>query len=125
MKPEEQRTAEGILFTDQYQFTMAQLYYRVGLHEKLVQFDHYFRHYPDYGSHKAGFCINAGLEWLLDWMQSAHWRDQDIEYLRSETNRQGNPVFAGDFLSWLRKSGGFDGITSLYIHRNHKEEKFI
>ena len=111
MKLEEQKTAEGILFTDQYQFTMAQLYYRVGLHEKMVQFDHYFRHYPDYGSHKAGYCITAGLEWLLDWMQSAHWRAQDIEYLRSQTNRQGDPVFADDFLSWLRKNGGFDGIT--------------
>jgi hypothetical protein len=25
----------------------------------------------DYGSHKAGYCVNAGLESLLQWMQSA------------------------------------------------------
>src|SRR5262245_33101192 len=41
MKPADQETAEGILFTDQYQLTMAQLYYRMGLHDKEVQFDHF------------------------------------------------------------------------------------
>ena len=69
MKLAEQRIAEGILYTDQYQLTMAQLYFRLGMHELPAQFDHYFRSYPDYGTHKAGFCINAGLEWLLNWME--------------------------------------------------------
>ena len=54
MKESDRRTAEGILFTDQYQLTMAQLYFRVGLHEKHVQFDHFFRRYPDYGAHQGG-----------------------------------------------------------------------
>ena len=54
MMPGMQLTAEGFLFTDQYQLTMAQLYYRIGLHEKEGQFDHFFRSYPDYGLHKAG-----------------------------------------------------------------------
>ncbi len=40
---------EGILFTDLYQLTMAQLYFRSGIHEKTAQFDHFFRKYPDYG----------------------------------------------------------------------------
>ena len=66
MKPKERETAEGFLYTDQYQLTMAQLYFKMGLHEKLSQFDHFFRNYPDYGLHKAGYCIIAGLEWLLD-----------------------------------------------------------
>ena len=39
MKEAEQQTAEGILFTDQYQLTMAQVYFRAGLHERRVQFD--------------------------------------------------------------------------------------
>jgi nicotinate phosphoribosyltransferase len=104
-------TAEGILFTDQYQLTMAQLYYRTGLHEKQVQFDHFFRRYPDYGAHEAGYCINAGLEWLLDWMQGAHFREEDIEYLRSQTGRTGTPVFGDDFLDWLRRNGSFEGLT--------------
>src|SRR5688572_10732759 len=101
MKPADQETAEGILFTDQYQLTMAQLYYRMGLHEKEVQFDHFFRSYPDYGSHQAGYCINAGLEWFMDWLQTSHFREQDIAYLRSQKGRIGEPVFDEDFLGWL------------------------
>ena len=61
----------------------------MGLHEKQVQFDHFFRRYPDYGAHQAGYCVNAGLEWLLDWMQEAHFRDEDIDYLRGQTGRTG------------------------------------
>ncbi len=102
--------AEGILFTDMYQLTMAQLYYRMGLHDKLVQFDHYFRDYPDYGTHKAGYCINAGLEWLLTWMRSAHFGEEEIEYLKGQRTRLGNPLFAEDFLSWLRQEGDFSAI---------------
>jgi len=105
------QTAEGILFTDQYQFTMAQLYFKLGLHEKLVQFDHFFRDYPDYGAHKSGYCISAGLEWFLEWMQSVHFTDQDIAYLRSQRSRVGRQLFSDDFLAWLRTSGGFDGIS--------------
>jgi nicotinate phosphoribosyltransferase len=111
VKETDRQTAEGILFTDQYQLTMAQLYFRTGLHEKQVQFDHFFRSYPDYGAHQAGYCINAGLEWLLDWMQGAHFRDQDIDYLRGQTGRVGTPIFSHDFLAWLRRNGTFDGIT--------------
>jgi nicotinate phosphoribosyltransferase len=111
MKPSDRLTAEGILFTDQYQLTMAQLYYRTGLHEKRAQFDHFFRSYPDYGAHQAGYCINAGLEWLLDWMQEAHFRDEDVAYLRSQTGRTGERMFGDDFLAWLRENGTFDGIA--------------
>jgi nicotinate phosphoribosyltransferase len=111
MKQSDQETAEGILFTDMYQLTMAQVFYRMGLHEKLVQFDHFFRDYPDYGTHKAGYCIIAGLEWLLDWMSEAHFRDQDIAYLRSQKTRTGQPMFGEDFLAWLRQNGDFSGIS--------------
>jgi len=111
MKPSDRSVAEGMLFTDEYQLTMAQLYYRMGLHEKHAQFDHFFRSYPDYGSHKAGYCVNAGLEWLLDWMHEAHSRDQDIEYLRGQRGRTGKRIFHDDFLAWLRGNGTFDGIT--------------
>jgi nicotinate phosphoribosyltransferase len=111
MKASYRLTAEGILLTDEYQLTMAQLYFRTGLCEKQAQFDYFFRSYPDYGSHKAGYCVNAGLEWLLDWMQETHFRDQDIAYLRSQTGRTGRRTFDDDFLAWLRGNGSFDGIT--------------
>lgn len=107
----EQRIAEGILFTDFYQLTMAQLYYRTGLYEKHVQFDHFFRSYPDYGAHKAGFCVSAGLEWLLDWMRAAHFTTDDIEYLRGQTGRSGARLFDDDFLGWLHANGDFGAIT--------------
>jgi nicotinate phosphoribosyltransferase len=115
VRPAEQKIAEGILFTDYYQLTMAQVYYRMGLHEKTVQFDHFFRGYPDYGIHKAGYCISAGLEWLLDWMHSAHFDPSDIDYLRAQTTRTGTRVFDDDFLAWLSANGTFDGLTMYAI----------
>ncbi len=102
---------EGILFTDQYQLTMAQLYFRAGMHETTVQFDHFFRRYPDYDSHQAGYCVNAGLAWLLEWMQEAHFQADDLDYLRSQRDSMGKRLFADDFLAWLSSNGNFDGIT--------------
>jgi nicotinate phosphoribosyltransferase len=115
VKRSQQQIAEGILFTDYYQLTMAQVYYHMGLHEKYVQFDHFFRGYPDYGLHKAGYCITAGLEWLLDWMQEAHFDEGDIDYLRQQTDRVGQRVFDEGFLKWLSANGTFDGITMYAI----------
>ncbi|MBS3751735.1 MAG: hypothetical protein KGY39_09555, partial [Anaerolineales bacterium] len=111
MNSRERSIAEGILLTDQYQLTMAQLYYRMGMHEKMAQFDHFFRSYPDYGQHKAGYCVNAGLEWLLDWMEGLQIREEEISYLRSQTGSRGEPVFDEDFLSWLKSSPPFANLT--------------
>jgi len=111
MSPTPRQTAEGMLFTDEYQLTMAQLYYRMGLHEKEAQFDHFFRSYPDYGAHQAGYCVNAGLEWLLEWMMDARFRAEEIEHLRGQTGRTGERLFADDFLDWLSEHGTFDGVT--------------
>ena len=104
-------TAEGILFTDQYQLTMAQLYYRMGVHEKPAQFDFFFRDYPDYGVHKAGYCIMAGLEWLTDWMRNVRFRKEDLIYLSAQRGRTGKPIFHRDFLNWLEKNGNYQAIS--------------
>lgn len=111
MKRADQKRAEGILFTDMYQLTMAQLYFRHGLHERRAQFEHFFRTYPDYGTHQAGYCITAGLEWLLDWMSESRFEDDDISYLRGLTSAAGDRLFEDDFLNWLRQHGTFEGIT--------------
>lgn len=111
MNPSAEERTAGILFTDMYQLTMSQLYFRMGLHEKLAQFDHFFRDYPDYGTHKAGYCINAGLEWLLDWMKEAHFKDEDIAYLRGLKTSRGMQMFSDDFLEWLRRNGDFSGLN--------------
>ena len=107
----DRETIEGILFTDMYQLTMAQLYYRQGLHERSVQFDHYYRNNPDYGTHQAGYCINAGLEWLLDWMGRARFRPQDLDYLRAQRSRSGEQMFGEDFLAWLGENGDFSALS--------------
>lgn len=103
------------MYTDQYQLTMAQLYFRMGLHEKKAQFDYFFRSYPDYGSHSAGYCINAGLEWLMDWMAESRFGPAECEALRSQRSTSGKPVFAEDFLSWLCEYGNFESITLLAV----------
>ena len=102
---------DGILFTDHYQLSMAQLYFRFGIHEQPAQFDHFFRSYPDYGGHQAGYCINAGLEWLLDWMETARFHEDDIAYLGGLTGTTGRRLFHDDFLTWLGSNGSFEGIS--------------
>ncbi len=111
MRYDSKGLAEGVLFTDLYELTMAQLYFRMGIHEREAQFEHFFRTYPDYGGHKAGYCINAGLEWLLDWMQNASFGSRELRALRRQKDRSGKPLFSEDFLNWLNKHGNFDGIT--------------
>jgi len=111
MNAREQRLAEGFLFTDLYQLTMAQLYFRTGMGETRAQFDHFFRDYPNYGDHQAGFCVTAGLAWLLDWMAEARVNDADLTVLRSLTGRTGARLFGDDFLDWLRVNGTFESLS--------------
>ncbi len=111
LKKFNQKISEGILFTDQYQLMMAQLYFNMGVHEKPALFDHYFRQYPDYGLHKAGYCVNAGLEWLIDWMQNSFFRDEEINLLKEQKTASGKQLFSDDFLKWLSINGNFNKIN--------------
>ena len=101
---------EGILATDHYQLSMAQLYFRVGLHERRAQFDHTFRSYPDYGRHQAGYCVAAGLAPFLDWMGEVRFGPAELDGLRSLTGATGERIFAEDFLDWLGEVGGFQDL---------------
>jgi nicotinate phosphoribosyltransferase len=101
MKNQDLLSASGILLTDQYQLTMAQLYFKMGLHEMPAQFDHFFRSNPDYGIHEAGYCVNAGLAPLVDWLDEAVFGEDEINYLRSQKSAIGEQLFKEDFLSWL------------------------
>src|SRR5215203_1947682 len=111
MQPNPQSVSTGILFTDFYQLTMAQVYFRLGLHERTVQFDHFFRRYPDYGSHQAGYCVAAGLETLVDWMQEVRFGDDEIAVLRAQRTSSGEAMFGEDFLAWLRSAGDFSKLS--------------
>ncbi len=110
MKAHDRRIAAGALFTDQYQLSMAQVYFRHGLHERRARFDYTFRTYPDYGRHQAGYCVFAGLEWLLEWMEDTQFTAADIEVLRTQRSSSGQPVFADDFLAWLEAEGHFGSL---------------
>jgi nicotinate phosphoribosyltransferase len=100
----------GILSTDQYQLTMAQMYWKEGLADRPAQFDYFFRNYPDYGTHQAGYCITAGLGWLLDWMESARFAESELDALRNQTTPQGSPRFDEGFVEWLAENGNFGSI---------------
>ncbi len=100
----------GILFTDQYQLAMAQTYFDQGLHERPAQFDYTFRSYPDYGTHQAGYCVFAGLEPLLEWMESVRFGDQELALLARQQTSRGEPRFGADFLDWLGTAGHFGEI---------------
>ena len=100
----------GFLLTDQYQLTMSQLYFKLGLQDKQAQFDHFFRDYPDYGGHKAGFCINAGLGWFYEWMVDARITETDLEFLRNHKGNSGKAVFHDDFLEYLQQQGHYESL---------------
>lgn len=94
----------GILSTDAYQLTMAQVYHRLGLHERPVRFEHFFRRNPDYGTHAAGYAVAAGLGPFVDWVRATATRPVDVEALRGHRSRTGEPLFADDFLAWFAEA---------------------
>jgi nicotinate phosphoribosyltransferase len=100
----------GLLGTDQYQLAMAQVYWKEGLANRDAQFDYFFRHYPDYGNHQAGYCVTAGLGWLLEWMETVRFEPGDIEALASQETAAGAKRFDRGFLDWLAENGDLSGV---------------
>lgn len=101
----------GLLATDQYQLTMAQVYWKEGLADRTAQFDYFFRRYPDYGTHQAGYCVTAGLGWLLQWMEGVRFDDADLDLLAAQRTTRGEPRFDRGFLDWLRDNGDLSRLT--------------
>ncbi len=101
----------GILSTDHYQLTMAQLYHSYGLADRRAGFDYHFRSCPDYGVHQAGYCVTAGLGPLLDWMADTWFGPAELDALRSVRNSRGDRLFREPFLSWLSDSTGFGSLS--------------
>lgn len=86
------------LLTDLYQLTMMQGYYQNGYEDKEAVFDLYFRKIPNGG----GYAIAAGLEQVVEYVESIQFTTEDIAYLR------GLNLFDEDFLNVL-KDFGFHG----------------
>ncbi|XP_017468083.1 PREDICTED: nicotinate phosphoribosyltransferase isoform X5 [Rhagoletis zephyria] len=81
------------LLTDLYQITMAYAYWKSGKTEDQAVFDLFFRTNPFHGE----FTIFAGLEECLKFLDSFHYSDSDIEYLR-QTLPEG---VENDFFNYL------------------------
>ena len=99
------------MFTDLYQLTMAQVYFSQGIAEQEASFEHYFRTYPSYGEHRAGYCVSAGLGALLDRLERYSFGDAELAALAKMRSGSGNPLFGKDFLDWLRNDGVFRRLT--------------
>ena len=80
------------MLCDFYELTMAQGYFAKGYKDRITYFDLFFRRCPDGG----GFCIAAGLEQVVQYIQELHFSEEDIAYLRSRE------MFSEEFLEYLR-----------------------
>lgn len=67
-------------YTDQYQLTMAQVYFLKGHKDQRAVFDYFFRKLPFGG----GYAVFAGLEDLLDVLEDLRFDKADLEYLKEQ-----------------------------------------
>jgi nicotinate phosphoribosyltransferase len=77
-------------YTDLYQLTMAQVYFSTKPDGRAV-FDYYYRHNP----FNSGYSIFAGLEDVLDILETLEFSSSDIAYLKQHG-------FESDFLDYLK-----------------------
>jgi nicotinate phosphoribosyltransferase len=85
-------TIKSALFTDFYELTMAQGYWKKNMNQ-LVVFDMFFRKNPFNG----GFSVLAGNETLLDIITSFSFSDSDIAFLKDQK------IFEDGFLEYLKE----------------------
>ncbi|MBR2966074.1 MAG: nicotinate phosphoribosyltransferase, partial [Clostridia bacterium] len=78
------------LLTDFYELTMMYGYFLQGKTEEVATFDLFFRPFDE-----SNFCISAGLEQAVEYIQNLHFSSDDIEFLRSTGS------FNEEFLAWL------------------------
>ncbi|MGL5068584.1 MAG: nicotinate phosphoribosyltransferase [Sarcina sp.] len=79
------------MLMDFYELTMSNAYFNEGIKEKVVYFDMFFRKVPEGG----GFAIMAGLEQVIEYINSLGFSEEDIKYLRCLN------IFSEKFLDYL------------------------
>ena len=77
---------------DYYELTMGQGYFKEGKKDTIAYFDVFYRKNPENG----GYAIAAGLEQIVEYINTLHFDEEDIAYLRSKG------CFDEDFLDYLR-----------------------
>lgn len=80
------------MIMDLYELTMSNGIFENDMRDTVTYFDMFFRRVPDDG----GYAIMAGLEQLIEYMNTLAFSDDDIEYLR------GLKLFSEDFLDYLK-----------------------
>lgn len=80
------------MLVDFYELTMGNGYFKKGLKDKIAYFDMFFRRVPDGG----GYCIMAGVEQLIEYLNNLKFTDDDINYLKNKN------LFSNEFLEYLR-----------------------
>lgn len=79
------------LYTDFYELTMAQGYFKAGKQDHRVTFDYFFRSIPFNG----GYVIFAGLGDFLTALENFTFQEEELEYLEAKN-------FSPEFIAYLR-----------------------
>lgn len=85
------------LYTDLYQLTMAEGYWKLDKDSDDASFIMYFRDYPFNG----GFAIACGMAQLSEIVDSYRFTKSDIDYLATLDAPKGGKLFSEDFLDHL------------------------
>lgn len=80
------------LLTDYYEYTMINGYLNAGIEKKVAVFDVFFRKVPEQG----GFAIFAGLQQIIEYINSLRFTEEDIEYFKKKA------CFSDRFFDFLR-----------------------
>ena len=81
------------LHTDKYQINMMYAHWLQGTHTEKAVFEVYFRKLPFDG----GYAVFAGLERVIHYVQSLHFGEEEIAYLREQEEN-----YKEEFLDALR-----------------------
>jgi nicotinate phosphoribosyltransferase len=82
------------LHTDKYQINMMYAHWIHGTHDEKVVFEGYFRKLP-FGN---GFAVYAGLERIVEYVQSLKFGEEEIAYLRTQEEQ-----YQEEFLEELKR----------------------
>lgn len=84
---------------DLYELTMAQGYFHNENANQQGSFYVFFRDYPFDG----GYAIACGIQQIVEYIKSFKFTNDDIEYLKSLKDSEGEQKFTNDFLTYLKK----------------------
>lgn len=87
------------LHTDLYQLTMAEGYWKLGMHNRKAAFNLFYRKNPFEGA----YAISCGLEDIVSYITKYRFTEQEIQYLSSLTASNNLPLFDQSFLKVLKE----------------------